>query len=555
MSSSRPPVVAPNGVVAAAHPLAAVAGLRMLLAGGNAIDAAVATAAALNVVEPYMSGIGGDGYMMVSLADGTRRGLDYVGRAPRGARPELYQDDFRRLIKGPLSMLVPGNCGGWLTALETYGTMDRATVFAPAISYAEDGFPLSPKNATFIEPSLATMDEDGRRNIAPLGRPPRAGERITQPELARTFRAVVEGGAEAFYRGPIAEAICADVQRRGGVLSTDDMAAFRAEWVEPIGVHYRGRDIYTLPPPCCGVQYLETLNLLEGFELAAMGHGSADHLHTLAECIKIAVADRTTYVGRDDAPVAGLISRAYAARRRAEIDPARARPSRGDRWVRYEDPAAIKAGDPVALSHEQTTSFSVIDRWGNGVSVTQSLGGGFGSGICAGGTGVFLNNFCWWFDLDPESPAVIAGGRKLTMCVSPCHVWRDGRLAVTIGTPGGYGILQTTPQMLVNLLDFGMNTQEAIEAPRLRCVTPIAETETYFTSDQPMASTGGLGIMIEGRYSAEALAELERRGHRVERLDEWTAAVGGGHGVAIDPASGARVGGADPRRDGAAVGY
>ncbi len=176
---------------------------------------------------------------------------------------------------------------------------------------------------------------------------------------------MVEGGRDAFYTGPIAEAICSDVQSRGGVLSTEDMAAFRPQWVDPLVTTYRGYEIATLPPPCCGVQYLETLNLLEGFDLAAMGHGSADHLHAFAESVKIAVADRTSYVGREDAPVAGLISKSYAGRRRAEIDPGRARPSRGDRWVRYEDPAAIRAGDPVALSHEQTTSFSVIDRRGS----------------------------------------------------------------------------------------------------------------------------------------------------------------------------------------------
>jgi gamma-glutamyltranspeptidase/glutathione hydrolase len=554
MSSTRPPVVAPNGVVAAAHPLAAVAGLRMLLAGGNAVDAAIATAAALNVVEPYMSGCGGDGYMMVSLKNGTRKGLDYVGPAPKGARLELYKDDFRKLHHGPLAMLVPGNMGGWLEALETYGTMDRKDVFAPAIAYAEGGFPITPKNATFIEPSLAYMDDAGKRNIAPNGRPPRAGEFIRQPELANTFRAVVEGGRDAFYTGSIAEKICADVQSRGGVLSTDDLAAFRPRWVDPLVTTYRGYEIATLPPPCCGVQYLETLNILEGFDLAAMGHGSADHLHAFMEAAKIAIADRVAYVGNPDAPVGGLASKRYAERRRAEIDMARARPSRGDRYVRYEDPAAIKAGDPAALAHEQTTSFSIIDKDGNGVSVTQSLGGGFGSGVCAGGTGVFLNNFCWWFDLDPESPNAIGPNKKLAMCVAPGHIWRDGRLHIAIGTPGGYGILQTTPQMMINLLDFGMNTQEAIEAPRLRTVL-AGESDPYFQDPNPAAGDNATLCAIESRYPADTLAELERRGHHVSRLPEFAPAVGGGQGVMIDRGTGARIGGADPRRDGVAVGY
>jgi gamma-glutamyltranspeptidase/glutathione hydrolase len=551
MTSTRPPVLAPNGIVAAAHPLAAAAGLEMLLRGGNAVDAAVATAAALNVVEPYMSGIGGVGLMMITLADGTRKGLDYSGHAPKGATLDLYKDDYRRLEVGPLSPLVPGNGAGWLAALEAHGTMDRKSVFAPAIGYAEGGFPLSPKNVTFVESNLPRMDETGQR----LFGAPRAGKVVKQPELARTFRAVVEGGADAFYRGPIADAICADVQARGGVLSTEDLAAYEPRWVEPVAVRYRGHEVATLPPPCCGVQYLETLALLDGFDLAAAGHGSADHLHLLIEAVKIAVADRAQYLGDAEVPVAGLLSEGYVASRRREIDLARARPSRGDRWTRDGDPDAIRAGDLVSLAKEQTTSFTVVDRWGNAVTVTQSLGAGFGSGMCLGGTGVFLNNFSAWFDLDPASPAVIGPNRRVPMCVAPAHVRRDGKLAIAIGTPGGYGILQTTAQMLVNLIDFGMDTQAAIEAPRFRCVLPPGEDGRYHTEARPTAAYGGTGVMIEGRYSADVLSELERRGHRVERLAEWTPAVGGGQGVAIDAESGARIGGADPRRDGVAVGH
>ena len=555
MSSTRPPVVAPNGVVAAAHPLAAMAGLRMLMAGGNAIDAAIAVATTLNVVEPYMSGIGGDGYMMVSLADGTRKGLDYVGPAPMGAEFSIYKEDYRRMQRGPLSPLVPGNCSGWLTALSTYGTMDRATVFAPAIEYAEKGFQLTPKNETFIGPSLEAMNDIGKKRFMPKGRAPRAGDLIVQPELGRTFRKVVEGGHDVFYKGEIAKAIVDHIQSVGGVLSMEDMASYRAEWVEPIVITYRGHEIATLPPPCCGIQYLETLKILEGFDLAEMGHGSADHVHVLAEAMKIAVADRTHYLGRDQIPVKGLLSEKYAAQRRSEITMDKARASRGDRWVTHEYPESIKAGDYKSLSHEQTTSFSIIDKWGNGVTSTQSLGGGFGSGVSCGDTGVFLNNFCLWFDNDPESPAAIGPGKKLTMCVAPAHIYRDSKLAVAIGTPGGYGILQTTPQMIVNLLDFGMNTQEAIEAPRFRCVVPLGEDNVYFTETNPMAKTGGAALMIEGRYSDETLDELKRRGHGVDKLADFSAAVGGGQGVMIDPEAGARIGGADPRRDGQAVGY
>ncbi len=555
MASSRPPVVAPHGVVAAAHPIAAISGLRMLLDGGNAIDAAVAVAASLNVVEPYMSGIGGVGLMMITLADGRQRAIDYASHSPAGARPELYRANHRHLSSGPLSPLVPGNCAGWLTALETHGTMGRARVFAPAIEYAESGWPVTPKNVEFITSNLPIMDDAGEANFAPHGRPPRVGEIIRQRELARTFRTVVEGGMEPFYRGPIARAIADDVQKRGGVLTYEDMASYRPLWLEPIRTTYRGYEVATLPPPCCGIQYLQTLGILEGWDVAAMGHGSIDHVHLMAEAIKVAVADRTHYMVREDYPVAGLLDERYAAIRRREVDMARARPSRGDRWHPYEDPAAIKSGDPNRLLHEQTTSFSVVDRWGNAVTVTQSLGGGFGSGMCVGGTGVFLNNFSAWFDLDPESPNVIGPNRRSAMCLAPAHVRRDGRLALAIGTPGGYGILQTTAQMLSNWIDFGMNTQEAIDMPRMRAIVPTGDDARMLTEERPMAANNGAEIMIESRYPAETLAGLEARGHRVTRLAEWTAAVGGGQGVSIDPESGARIGGADPRRDGVAVGH
>jgi gamma-glutamyltranspeptidase/glutathione hydrolase len=567
MPSNRAAVVAPNGVVAAAHPLATLAGMRMLLAGGNAIDAAVAVASTLNVVEPSNSGIGGDGYMMISLADGTRKALDFVGRAPSGTRLEMYKDDYRRLLKGPLSALVPGACGGWLTALETYGTMDRATVFAPAIEYAENGFALTRMNSASVSTYSPTVTEAGKAIFQPKGQPLALGEKVFQRDLAQTFRAVVEGGADAFYRGPIAKAICSDIQSRGGVLSLEDMAAFTAEWVDPISVTYRGYEVATLPPPCCGIQYLETLNLLEGFDIKSMRHGSADHVHTLAEAMKIAVADRVAYVGRDDIPTAGLLSKAYAERRRREIDPARAHPSRGDRWTSHEDPAAIKSGDLAQLRHEQTTSFSVIDRFGNAVTVSESIGDGFGSGVCAPGTGVFLNDFAAWFDLDPQSPNVIGPGRRVAMCVAPCHVYRDGRLAIAIGTPGGLGILQTTLQMLVNLLDYGMDIQEAIEAPRFRCIEPVGDDPIYLRDPNPMGAVHDFvnrvprvgnaipSLMIESRYTDGTLATLAKRGHKIERLAQFTAVVGGGHGAALDAQSGIRYGGADPRRDGVAIGH
>ena len=527
----------------------------MMLDGGNAVDAAVAVAATLNVVEPYMSGMGGDGYMLVYLAKtGQRLTLDYVGRTPHGARSDRYTP--ATMAKGGLAPLVPGNLGGWLYALEHFGTMRRADVFAPAIAYADNGFPLTRLNASWIDAQRDHLNRAGLEVFFPGGRTPRLGDLIYQRDLARSFRQVVEGGAEVFYRGDLMRKIVACLQENGGVMSEEDLASFRVETPERIGIPYRGYEVTTLPPPCSGIQYLETLNLLEGFDLAAMGPGSAPQIHRVAEAIKIAVADRRAcYLNRRDPPVAAMLSKDYAARRRSEISPTRAAVGGGDRFVGVRIPGEIEAGVFPGSTAEQTTSFSVVDPDGNAVTVTQSLGQGFGSGVMVDGTGIFLNDFTWWMDLDPASPNCVGPNKKLEMCVAPCQIFRDGRLFLSIGTPGGWGIPQTTPQMIVNALDFGMDTQEAIDAPRFRCAVSISESPAHLPGSTPLPTGTGQELLIEGRVPADVLVALEGYGHRVQRLVEWTPAVGGGHGVKIDPESGARIGGADPRRDGVAIGF
>jgi gamma-glutamyltranspeptidase/glutathione hydrolase len=293
--------------------------------------------------------------------------------------------------------------------------------------------------------------------------------------------------------------------------------------------------VCTVAPPSTGIQTLQTLRLLEGFDLAAQGHNTAAYIHTVAEAMKLALADRIAYTAGPHPAWRGLLTDRYTAERRGLIGE-RAAVSPHDRFERPPLLGQVAPGEPALYLDECTTHFDAIDAAGNVVACTQSLGSGFGSGVVMGSTGLALNNFASWFDLDPESPNCIGPSRKIEMCLSPCMVFRDGRPAIAIGTPGSHGIMQTTPQMLMNLLDHGMSIQAAIEAPRFR-------------------TQRGYELAMEGRVPPEVRAELERRGHQIRVTEDWSAFFGGGQGVMVDPTSGALLGGADPRRDGYALAW
>lgn len=530
----RPTVMGTRGAVASAHPLASMSGIRMLLEGGNAVDAAVAVASTLNVVEPFMSGAGGIGLMLISRARTRERHvLDFLGPAPRAANPATCTED--ELAGGPKACATPGNLGGWLAALERFGSMARQKVLAPAIDLAENGVPLSFANVSFFEqarPQLGRSAEAQRLYLGNGG--PRPGKVVTYKELAATFRQVAEGGADAFYRGPIARTVARAVREAGGWLAEEDLAAFKPEWREPLAITYRGREVVSMPPPFSAFQMLETLNILEGFDLAAWGHNSADSLHHLIEAVKLGSADRLAYAYSGNPPVAGLVSKAYAVSQRARIDPARASVSEGERHSRERLAGQISEGHPAQFANEQTTHFACADAEGNVVSVTQTLGAPFGSGFAVPGTGLVLNNILKWSDRDPESPNVLRPGRKAGTMMSPTQVFHDGAFALSIGTPGSYGILQTQPQMLLNFLEFGLNLQEAIEAPRVRIYRDRL-------------------LDAESRIPEATREELGRRGHQVNVIADWSWIVGGGQGIARDPESGALMAGADPRRDGYAL--
>jgi gamma-glutamyltranspeptidase/glutathione hydrolase len=520
--------------VTSAHPLASLAGIRMLLAGGNAVDAAVAVAAALNVVEPFMSGIGGIGLMLISRARPHERFvLDFIGGAPGAADPARCTDD--ELVGGPKACATPGNLGGWLAALDRFGTMPRDRVLGPAIEMAEAGIPLTWKNVDFFLGARATLQRSAEARRLYLGNGgPQAGRVVTYKELAGTLRAVAEGGADAFYRGPVARTIARAVQEAGGWLSEEDLAGFTPVWREPVMIDHRGREVCSMPPPFSAFQMLETLNILEGFDVQDWGHNSPQYLHHLIEAIKLASADRLAYAYREPVPIRGLLSKAYAASQRDRIDAARAAVSEGERHNAERLPGQVGEGHPAKFADEHTTHFACADAGGTVVSVTQTLGVPFGSGFAVPGTGIVLNNILKWMDRDPASPNVVGPGRKAGTLMSTTQVFRDGAFELSIGTPGSYGILQTTAQMLLNVLEFGLNVQEAIEAPRIRIYRDRL-------------------LDAEARISVETREALAARGHRVNVLDDWSWVVGGGQGIARDGESGALMAGADPRRDGYAL--
>jgi gamma-glutamyltranspeptidase/glutathione hydrolase len=538
--SNRPVVMGVNGMVASANPLATLAGLGVLHEGGNAFDAAVAVGSTLGVVEPYMSGPGGIGVALMYVAREDRiRVLNFSGRAPAAAEPDRFADESKGV--GILSSLVPGNVAGWLTLHEAYGSLERERLFRPAIGYAQEGFPVTYGNSHFmnlyserlmLHPSAADIV------LGPDGRAPSPGQRLRFPDLAGTLRTVARQGQETFYRGEIAERMVNANRQAGGLLGDDDLATYEAEWQEPVSITYRGYDVYTTPPNSSGFQILQTLKLMDGYPTGDIPYQAADTLHLFAEAVKLAVTDRIKYGGDPDhitAPIRGLLSDEYVSERRRLIDRERASVVSGEHYARIVPEGALMAGRPEEFDGGMTTHFAIADRDGNVVSITQTLGGFFGSAVPLGDTGVFLNNMCYWFDLDEGSPNRIGPGRRVDFVVAPTQSFLDGKFVLSMGTPGSWGILQTTPQMIMNVLDYGMNVQQAIEAPRLRCFE-------------------GRRVEMEERFPLSARRALERKGHEVAVIEAWSMSVGGAQGIVFDSEQGVFQGGADPRRDGYAAG-
>ena len=519
-----------NGVVATADQHGSLAGLRMLMNGGNAIDAIVAAAAALNVAEPYMSGIGGfGGFMLIYLAAEKKVvGLDMMGTSPSAARLDMFTE--ADCDRGYLAPIVPGALKGWAAALDRYGTKSLGDVFEPAIELAERGFVIS----KYDELSLRGMGKKlgqfptSARVFLPNGRPPRMGEIIKQKDLARSFRRLALHGADLLYKGELGEEIVHFFQRHGGILTTGDLESFDVRWREPISTSFQGHQIHVMPPGSCGLTMLQALNIMAGFDLSKLELYSTDFAHHWLEGMKLALADDDRYnTGKDvDIPVERLISQDYAAKQRAKIDPRQ---------------VAAFRGRP--LSTVGTTSLAAADRWGNAVAFTQSLVSGFGSGVIAGDTGIFLNNgHRYGFVLDPSDHVnLLEGGQHAKGVMTPALVMKGDKLLMAVGAAGGYTIPQTVGQVITKVLAYGMDIQQAIASPRMmvnraggRAPTK-ADSKTY----------------LEHGFPATVYEELRALGHHLVPPGN----AGGVQGVFIDPETGALAGGADPRRDGHAISW
>jgi gamma-glutamyltranspeptidase/glutathione hydrolase len=535
--ATRSVVMARNGLIATSQPLASAAGLRVLQEGGNAIDAAVTAAAVLSVVEPTMNGVGGDLFAIVYDAKTkTVRGLNASGRAPAAGTPEEFA---RRKLdsipyRGELSVSVPGVVDGWHELLSKHGTIPFERALAPAIGYARDGFAVSEIIAHQWKDAEGALSRDpaAASVFLPGGRAPSTGEVFRNAALAATLERLAQGGRDVFYRGEIARAVAADMTRRGGLITEADLAAHRSDWIEPISTVYRGYQVLELPPNTQGIAALEMLNILEGFDLKALGHNSAAYLHVLVEAKKIAFADRGAWLADyESVPPEALkrmLSKDYAAERRREIDP--------DRAAREYKPLSIAGRSNPADAHPEargdTIYLTAADRDGNVVSLIQSIYESFGAAIAAGETGFVLHNRGSLFSLRPGHPNRLAPGKRPFHTLVPAMVLRDGRPWLSFGVMGGDMQPQGHVQVLLNLIDFGMNVQEAGEAPRFR--------------------HSGNGLALESAISPEARFGLDARGHR---LITSIGAFGGFQGILIDPRSGVLMGGSDPRKDGGAIGY
>lgn len=527
---SRSPVAATHGMVAASQPLAAQVGLQILREGGNAIDAAVAVNAMLGLVEPHMNGVGGDLFALVWHADSQRMfALNATGRSPYAVTLETFHErDLDRVPgSGPLSWTVPGAVDGWAQLLERFGTRTLAQVLAPAIAYAREGFPVSEIIAgqwQGAEESLAEWPSSARTYL-PGGRAPRAGEIFRNPDLARTYERIGAGGADAFYRGPIAEQIVRFSEANGGFFAARDFAEHASTWVEPVSTSYRGYQVWQLPPNSHGITALMMLNILEGFELASGGHNTASTLHRMIEAKKLAFADRTRWVSDPDfnpLPVAELISKPYAAARRALI--------RDDRAA-----TSVPPGDP--LERGDTVYLTVVDAKRNAVSLIQSNFSAFGSQVVPGELGFALQNRGTGFSLEPGHPNVLEPHKRSLHTNMPGMVTRDGVPWLSYGVMGGNMQPQGHAQVLANLIDFGMNVQEAGDAARFRHID---------------GRDGGV-VLVESGVPDSVVEALVALGHNVRR--SGGGSMGGYQAILIDPITGVLQGGSDPRKDGLAIGY
>ncbi len=536
---SRSVVLATHGMVATSQPLAAQVGLEILQSGGNAVDAAIATNAMLGLVEPMSCGIGGD-LFVIYWDSRTRRlyGLNASGRSPYKLTRQVFHDRGLKQIptSGPLPWSVPGCVDGWSVLLERFGSMPLSRLLEPSIRYAEEGFPVTEVIAHAWKGAEKNLRKwpDSARTYLPNDRAPAEGEIFCNPNLAATYRLLAEQGRDAFYKGTIAQRIVAFSEANGGFFSMRDFQDHTSEWVEPVSTTYRGYRVWELPPNGQGIAALEMLNILEGYDLRSMGPGSPEYLHLFIEAKKLAFADRARYYADPDfadVPVRELISKEYARRQRERIDPNRAATD-------------VPPGDPRLVTGD-TVYLTVVDRDRNCCSFIQSNYFGFGSMVVPGDLGFCLQNRGALFALDDDHPNRLEPHKRPFHTIIPAFVTKDGKPWLCFGVMGGDMQPQGHVQILVNLIDFGMNVQAAGDAARVRHLGSATPT------GEPMQPDGGT-VAVESGISRKTVAALRTKGHKVKR---GGGGFGGYQAILIDPQTGVLFGATEPRKDGAAVGY
>jgi gamma-glutamyltranspeptidase / glutathione hydrolase len=538
-SSARPTfkqeAIAKRGMVTSNHPLASLAGTEMLVQGGNAIDAAVATMFALSVVEPMMTSIFGAGFLTIRLADGTLTTIDNYGVVPLAARDTMFRPipgSLDNAVEGGLNetgylaVSTPGTLLGWATAIERFGRLPLAVVMAPAIRFARNGFRVSPYLHGIIEMSRDALSlfPASAEIFLPGGTIPAVGSIIRRADYANTLERVSSTGPDWLYHGPLGETVAEDMAHNGGILTMADLNQYRVYEREPVRGTYRGYEIVSMAPASSGgTHIIQMLNILEGFDLGGLGFGSAETVHLIAESMKIAFADRFRYMAdpeTTDVPVAWLTSKEYAVERRTQIDQSRA-----------QQYSAVVRPEGEGRS---TTHCCAMDDEGNVVSTTQTLNNGFGSKVTVPGTGMLLNNCMTLMDPTPGRTNSIAPGKRILSSMSPTIVLKDGKPFMAIGTPGGARIFGSVMQAIINVIDHGMTLQEAVEAPRLWDRGPTLELETGFAD------------------LSELRSEMERRGHSVETP---LKVAGGMNGILVNQDTGLLHGAACWRADGAPMGF
>ncbi|MDP3467714.1 MAG: gamma-glutamyltransferase [Daejeonella sp.] len=559
----RPAALGKNGMIATANPLATLAGQKILVKGGNAIDAIVAAAASLNAAEPYMSGTAGVGYMLFYSAKENRvRSLVFGGWVPETFRITKFKIDVKVADGaghgamesiGPRIASVPGNLAGWAKALKDYGTMPLSEVFESAIDYLENGVPITEFDQAMWAGTVKRIapHAESRKIFFKNDKDPYViGDYFSNKPLAKTMRRIATEGIDVFYKGEIAKEMAAAFARDGGFITEKDLASVpeKVQWVDPISIKYRDYTVYNNPPPGMGLQQLQTLKIMEGFDLQKMGHNSVDYLAHLLEAVNLSRIDTDKYIGDPKfvtVPVDMLLSDAYIAKQREKVIAKVKERKAGLKPETSQNISPDPADDSNASKYRYaTTSLSAVDKWGNAVVIIQTHGGGFGSGYVAGNTGVVFNSALDWMTLEPGKANTVAPGKAVGWCIGGMMQFhKDGKPQLIVGSPGSFGILQSVPQVAMNNIDFGMNIQDAISAPRFRW-------------KDELGSVPAKEIIMETRVQPGVIKTLRGMGYVIDTsLGDWSMTVGGAQGITIDQKTGWLMGGADLRRNGYAVGW